>query len=400
LGADGDGPGVIAPPLDFWLQEGIAAARSGQVERARFYLQRVVEADEGVVQAWYWLSRVVEAPHERRICLENVLALDPGHTAVQAELAALRRQMAQAGQKAIAAAVPRSAEEELISDAAVEPLLCPYCGQITDAHDRRCPACGRDLYARRPRSKGHSIYSIGLVLAWFTLANDLWLGLTVYYLKWRLSLAWEASPGAMTLFQTLRTLLGLEGKSQARFDLPIASVLLVGGAAFVLSLIVAGGLYRRIPFFYWLTLGVILLYPFVVIYRLVQGESLSAWGLILSGCFFMAALSFAFMAHEEFMWVEERLAAAVDRDVDSPSALYGRGRQYARRGMWATAAAHWSRAVALRPGHPDYRLALASACINLGQPERAREHLQAALAIEPGLAMARELLKSIGEETR
>jgi len=36
----------------------------------------VVEADEGVVQAWYWLSRVVEAPHERRICLENVLALD------------------------------------------------------------------------------------------------------------------------------------------------------------------------------------------------------------------------------------------------------------------------------------------------------------------------------------
>jgi len=58
------------------LQEGIAAARAGRVERARFYLQRVVEADEGVVQAWYWLSRVVETPHERRICLENVLALD------------------------------------------------------------------------------------------------------------------------------------------------------------------------------------------------------------------------------------------------------------------------------------------------------------------------------------
>ncbi len=386
--------------LDSWLREGIAAARAGQAERARFYLQRVVEADDHVVQAWYWLSRVVESPHEREVCLENVLALDPGHTAVQAELAALRRQRAEAqdallSKEAIAAAIPRTDEEDLISDAAIEPLPCPYCGQSTAAQDRQCPGCGRDLYVRLPRSKDHSVYSIGLVLAWFTLANSLWLGLVVYYLKWRLSSALEASPGAVSTFQLLRALLGLEGDASAAVDLPFVPVLLVGSTAFLLSLIVTVGLYRRVPFFYWLTIAVTLLYPLAIIYRLAQGESFSLWVLILNGIFFLAVLSFAFMAHEEFVWVEKRLAAVVDKDVDSPSSLYARGRRHADQGMWARAAAHWSRAVALSPGHPDYRLALALAYINLGQPERAREHIQAALEIEPGHPQARELLDLI-----
>ncbi len=388
----------MSDSVDSWLRKGIAAAQAGQAERARFYLQLVVEADEKAVPAWYWLSRVVESPREREVCLENVLALDPGHIAVQAELAALRRERASASdsllsKEAIAAAIPRTDQEALISDAAVEPLPCPYCGRITAAQDRRCPGCGRELYTRSPRSRDHSVYSIGLVLAWFALANSLWLGLTVYYLKWRLSTALEASPGAMDTFRWLRTLLGLEGQLPASADLPILPVFLVGGALFGLSLVVAVGLYRRVTFFYWLTVAVTFLYPLIPLYRLTQGESLSVWGLLLHGIVFLAALSFAFMAHEEFMWVEERLAAVVDRDVDSPSSLYARGKQHAGQGMWARAAAHWSRAVALRPGHPDYRLALASAYINLGRPEQAREHIQAALEIEPDHRRARELLE-------
>lgn len=172
---------------DVWLREGIAAARTGQVDRARVCLLRVIEFDDQNLRAWYWLSRVVQDPQEREICLENVLTLDPGHSAVRTELAELRRRLADVdgaallSKEPVADAVPLTAEEQLISDAAIAPLRCPYCGAFTPAEDRQCSACGRELYTRRPKSKGHSIYSLGLVVAWFGLANYTWFGLFGYY---------------------------------------------------------------------------------------------------------------------------------------------------------------------------------------------------------------------------
>jgi Flp pilus assembly protein TadD len=94
--------------------------------------------------------------------------------------------------------------------------------------------------------------------------------------------------------------------------------------------------------------------------------------------------------------VEHRLDASVDRDVESHSALYSRGRELAEQGMWAKAAAHWSKAVALSPGHPEYRTTLASAYINLDQPERAWEHLAQAQQIEPNNPRVRELAALLG----
>jgi len=115
---------------------------------------------------------------------------------------------------------------------------------------------------------------------------------------------------------------------------------------------------------------------------------------------FVAATSFVFMAYDEYAWVERRLAAVVDPDADSHSALYSRGRRYAEQGMWARAEAHWAKAVALSPGHPDYRLALASAYINLGKPEKAVEHLEEARRIEPENPRIAEVLKLATSQTR
>jgi tetratricopeptide (TPR) repeat protein len=133
------------------LQEGVAAAQAGDAERARACLLRVVEATpdgQRNVQAWYWLSPVVRSPHEREICLENVLALDPG----------------------------RTAEEELIADAAVEPLHCPYCDALTQVADRQCSACSRDLYVRERKSAvafspGHPEYRLALATAYINLGQ-------------------------------------------------------------------------------------------------------------------------------------------------------------------------------------------------------------------------------------
>jgi tetratricopeptide (TPR) repeat protein len=386
----------VAAPLDALLQEGVAAVRAGQSERGRACLLRVVAADERNVQAWYWLSRVAESAEEREICLENVLSLDPGHTAVQAELAALRRRVASLPPtEAVEVAVARTPEEQWVSEAAVEPLLCPYCGVETDAADRQCGACGRDLYIRKPKSKDHSIYSLGLVIAWFALANHVWLALTAYYIFSGLSAAAEASLGTRRTLATLGQLLGLERGEMPLLDLPLTSVLLVGAAIFVLSLVIAWGLYRRIRFFYWLTVALVLLYPLLIVYQLVTAETVPLLGLAIEGLFFLLTVSFTFMAYDEFAWVEQRLDAGVDKDVDSHSALYTRGREHADRGLWAKAAAHWARAVVLSPGHPDYRTALALAYINLDRRQQALEHLDEARRIEPDNPQVHQLLDSL-----
>jgi hypothetical protein len=74
------------------LQQGIAAAKAGRKDQARQILIQVTELDERNEQAWLWLSGVVESLEDRRICLENVLAINPGNTAAQAGLRLLDKQ--------------------------------------------------------------------------------------------------------------------------------------------------------------------------------------------------------------------------------------------------------------------------------------------------------------------
>jgi tetratricopeptide (TPR) repeat protein len=236
---------------------------------------------------------------------------------------------------------------------------------------------------------------LGLVVVWVALANYIWVGLTAYCLLSDLSSVVAASPGAGSTFQTLGSFLGLEGVGAPLLHPPLAPVLLVGVVAFLLSLVVAWGLYRRLRTFYSLTLTLVLLYPLAIVYRGATADAVPVMGLVIEGLLILLALGFAFMAHDEFAWVERRLDGSVDKDVASHSALYARGRVYAQRRMWAKAAAHWSKAAALSPGHPDYRLALASAYINLDQPEWALEHLHKAQEIEPDNPQIQELLGAL-----
>src|SRR4030042_5903502 len=68
------------------LRDGITAARAGQKERARELLLRVIEQNDRSEPAWLWLSGMVDDAEERRICLENVLAINPNNAAAQAGL--------------------------------------------------------------------------------------------------------------------------------------------------------------------------------------------------------------------------------------------------------------------------------------------------------------------------
>lgn len=70
---------LATPPeeLNQWLQQGINAAKAGQREQARFRLLDVVESDQTNEAAWYWLYQVFERRDDKRICLENLILLNP-----------------------------------------------------------------------------------------------------------------------------------------------------------------------------------------------------------------------------------------------------------------------------------------------------------------------------------
>jgi tetratricopeptide (TPR) repeat protein len=85
-------PALHSEDAERLLRQGVAAARSGQRERARELLMRVVEQDEENLPAWLWLSGVVDTLDDREVCLENVLALDPNHDAARKGLVLMRQQ--------------------------------------------------------------------------------------------------------------------------------------------------------------------------------------------------------------------------------------------------------------------------------------------------------------------
>lgn len=64
---------------DDLLKQGIAALKEGQKAKALKLLAQVVEQDERNEMAWLWMSGVVDTDAERRICLKNVLAINPSN---------------------------------------------------------------------------------------------------------------------------------------------------------------------------------------------------------------------------------------------------------------------------------------------------------------------------------
>ena len=63
-----------------FLGDGIAAVKKGHKSEAFRLLSRATQDSTTAVQAWIWLSGVVESDAERLFCLENALRTEPGHS--------------------------------------------------------------------------------------------------------------------------------------------------------------------------------------------------------------------------------------------------------------------------------------------------------------------------------
>jgi tetratricopeptide (TPR) repeat protein len=112
------------------LRRGVAAAKGGRREEARQILLHIVELDERNEQAWLWLSGVVDGREDRRVCLENVLAINPDNFHARQGLRHLDRQ----------AAAVSAAEER-----------CPRCQSPVPSSGRTCPNCGQLLVVICPQ---------------------------------------------------------------------------------------------------------------------------------------------------------------------------------------------------------------------------------------------------------
>jgi len=212
--------------VDELLREGIAAAKSGQRERAYDLLMQVVEADEENILAWLWLSGVVDSLDDREICLENVLALDPTNATAREGLAWVREKKEAAastsGERAPApiptqetssteptpARIPVSPaaavlredfarrqpapepEPELpplpLRDEFDDEYLCPYCAAQTEPDDGKCAACSNNLWIKVRRREERS--------SW------LWVALTLQ----AASIIWPAFFSTLVLFYAAR----------------------------------------------------------------------------------------------------------------------------------------------------------------------------------------------------
>ena len=72
------------------LRDGIELAREGKKAEARAMFEQVVELDDKSEKGWFWLASVVETDDEKRVCLGNVLFINPNNERAQKLMAQLQ----------------------------------------------------------------------------------------------------------------------------------------------------------------------------------------------------------------------------------------------------------------------------------------------------------------------
>lgn len=116
------------------LAQGISAVKQKKMDEAYYYLSKLLKTanthEEERLSAWMWLSAVAESYEDKRICLENVLAINPAHPRARRGLALLEGRLQEADiidpeQFNKEASLKETASEPL--PASAEQMSCPRC---------------------------------------------------------------------------------------------------------------------------------------------------------------------------------------------------------------------------------------------------------------------------------
>jgi uncharacterized Zn-finger protein len=112
------------------LIRGIAEAKANRADVAYYYLANVLKAadsyDRERVSAWLWLSTLCEEPGEKRLCLENVLVIDPANPEARRGMAILDGRLKR--DEIIDPEKLAPPDHEASAEIRGEKVGCPHCG--------------------------------------------------------------------------------------------------------------------------------------------------------------------------------------------------------------------------------------------------------------------------------
>ena len=152
------------------VQQGLAAARVGDIEDAQRLLQEATRQNPDNVAAWLGLAGVVEPLADKEACFNKVLALDPGNNDAKAGLALVQQKQAAQRREQIAEAEPvltycyrhPDIQTGLRCNRCNKPI-CPKCAKRTPV-GFRCPDCIREQ-EEKFYSGGNFDYAVAVFIA-------------------------------------------------------------------------------------------------------------------------------------------------------------------------------------------------------------------------------------------
>ncbi len=382
--------------LNTLLNEGIAAARSGQAARARDLLMQVVEADEHNESAWLWLSGVVESLEDRQVCLENVLALNPNSVAAQKGLAWIDQQHAKQGLP-LEAASPQETPPPSTSELEVPPPAYQAAALPASPPAVAIPpvAAATPLVRyehrrkREKRSGPLTVVSIGwLLFGLLSLATGIafvgfsrWMPTMLQDPQVRDRVMAERGVGPEQV-----ALVGEIFKTAGPWGIAIA---VLG----ILCIALAVALLQRVEAAFYASFGLGAILTGLFAYSGVTSPG-SGWA-----CCAVVPIVFlvlTFLARDDFateeVIVQEKRA---EYGTDSPLQHYQRGLEYAKEKKLDMAIQEWEKAVALDPANLRFRNALALALAGSDQHPRAIAVLEEALKAFPGDKETKNNLEAI-----
>lgn len=388
-----------------WLAEGITAVKAGNVAEAQRLLEQVIAADEYNERAWLWLSGVVSTKEERRICLENVLTINPHNAVARRGLAKLdAAQDARPGEEIVvrkevapispasavlyperqvrewrtkdsipvhqAPAIPFASTSQFDDVWSRETSVCPFCAAEIDDETTHCPSCRHKLAQKQfryPKASTNlhvlwvllaglsqlfllqSIYAMiiervlwGAILAGIVTLLFLGLAAGVYFRQTWAHLGAIAAPGLVLLAALVHALLPI--------DFSVLDTQLSGFDASIATFL--GSFAQNVGGF-------------------IRALQLGAAGLALVYAIFVVA--------PDFDQVETQMVARLDKGLQYGSDYHAAARRHAQAGRWATAVLHWQRAAAKEPHQTRFLRHLGLAYARLGFYERSLDTLNAAV---------------------
>ncbi|MCB0179326.1 MAG: hypothetical protein KDI62_13925 [Anaerolineae bacterium] len=394
------------------LKQGIEAAEAGHKVRTRTLLTDVVTTDEEQLEAWVWLSQLVDSLEDKIVCLENVLTLDPDNQFAQEALTGVKAEQERffapvypPGEEAPppnVVTMPEAARQPIIDaypyhDEFDHVWLCPYCAQLTEPEQRRCPHCGKSLIVKRRTREERSVWlRRGIFLQVSMMMVMVSLSSAVFVVLVRQQ-GIENPTRFMSLYLGAELDSRLESSRQVVLDTFPMWAFWGLAAILTYTIVMIFLLYIRIPYgnvlyFISATISLVMgLFGMIFFYSSIPALGLSAFAFLLGLVQFIVTLNL----WNDFTFKEHRIQLRIDRDAKSQASLFQSGRKYSQAGMWGLAAIHLRRAVATNPRSPAYHLALTMAYLNINRYDLAGESLRQFERLDPHATDIEPLKKQI-----